>query len=190
MKNLTMQTGFTLVEIIVVIIILSVALTSITTILSSNTADSANTYYETRAIELAQAYSDEIMAHRFDEQSALDGIPPCDGLSTDDPAPSSPCTLLASFGTDADESSRSLFDDVDDYHGLDEGSGSATGAPLLNSAGGTRTGYENFRVEVSVTYAGDLAPLSAAKTDSKKVVVSVSQPNAERLDFTVYKSNF
>ncbi|MBT3428415.1 MAG: type II secretion system protein [Gammaproteobacteria bacterium] len=190
MKKLTPHAGFTLVEMIVVIIILAVSLTAITTILSSNTASSANTFFETRAIELAQAYSDEIMAHRFDEQSALDGVPPCDGLSTDDPVPSSPCTLLASFGGDTDETSRSLYDDVDDYHGLDEGSGSATGASLLNASGTTRTGYENFRVEVSVTYAGDLAPLSAAKTDSKKIVVSISQPNAQRLDFTVYKSNF
>lgn len=190
MKKLTRHAGFTLIEMIVVIIILAVALTAITTILSSNTTNSANTYFETRAIELAQAYSDEIMAHRFDEQSALDGVPPCDGLSTDDPVPSSSCTLLASFGADTDETSRSLYDDVDDYHGLDEGSGSATEAPLLNSAGATRTGYENFRVEVSVIYAGDLAPLSAARTDTKKIVVSISQPNTERLDFTVYKSNF
>ena len=41
----------------------------------------AYTYDETKAIELAQSYSSEIKAKRFDENSPVGGVPPCDGVS-------------------------------------------------------------------------------------------------------------
>ena len=72
---------------------------------------------------------------------------------------------------------------MDDFDDLDEGSGS--GNALLDAEGNTRAGYENFRVQVQVTYSGACcAALWQYVSDSKKVVLTVTQPNGEALDFT------
>ena len=56
--------------------------------------------------------------------------------------------------------------------------------------GNIRTGYENFRVQVQVTYSGDVAPRSGSVSDSKKVVLTITQPNGEALDFTFHRANY
>ena len=149
------QLGVTLVEMVVVIVILGIALTTITQMIGQNTVSGAYTYDETKAIELAQSYSSEIKARRYDENSPVGGVPPCDGVSG-----GNGCTANsnAALGPDTGESARTAFDDVDDYDDLDEGSGS--GNALLDAEGNTRTGYGNFRVQVQVTYSGDVAPRS------------------------------
>ena len=50
------QTGVTLVEMVVVIVILAIALTAVTQMIGQNTISGAYTYDETKAIELAQSY--------------------------------------------------------------------------------------------------------------------------------------
>jgi MSHA pilin protein MshD len=179
------QLGVTLVEMVVVIVILGIALTTITQMLAQNTVSGAYTYDETKAIELAQSYSSEIKAKRFDENSPVGGVPPCDGVSG-----GNGCTANsnAALGSDTGESARTAFDDVDDYDDLDEGSGS--GNALLDAEGNIRTGYENFRVQVQVTYSGDVAPRSGSVSDSKKVVLTITQPNGEALDFTFHRANY
>ena len=75
------QLGVTLVEMVVVIVILAIALTTVTQLISQNTVSGANTLDETKAIELAQSYLGEIKAKRYDENSPSGGVPPCDGVS-------------------------------------------------------------------------------------------------------------
>ena len=179
------QLGVTLVEMVVVIVVLGIALTAVTRIIGQNTISGASTYDETKAIELAQSLANEIKAKRFDENSPVGGVPPCDGVSG-----GNGCTANsnAALGPDTGESARTAFDDVDDYDDLDEGSGS--GNALLDAEGNTRTGYENFRVQVQVTYSGDVAPRSGSVSDSKKVVLTITQPNGEALDFTFHRANY
>ena len=50
------QFGVTLVEMVVVIVILGIALTTVTQMIGQNTVSGAYTYDETKAIELAQSY--------------------------------------------------------------------------------------------------------------------------------------
>ncbi len=73
------QRGVTLVEMVVVIVILAIALTTITQMVSQATVQGAYTHDETKAIELAQSYLAEIMSRRYDENSPVGGVPPCDG---------------------------------------------------------------------------------------------------------------
>ena len=181
--------GVTLVECVVVIVILAIALTTVTQMLSQNTISGAYTYDETKAVELAESMIGEIRSKRFDESSPVGGVPPCDGVSG-----ASACTISANLGPEAGETSspytRVNFDDVDDYDGVDEGSGSATGHDLLDVAGNQRSGYQNFRVQIAVSYSGNVAPRSAELTDSKKVQLTVTQPNGEALDFTFHVANY
>ena len=161
--------GVTLVEMVVVIVILAIALTTVTQLLSQTTVSGAYTYDETMAIELGQSYIAEITSKRYDENSPIGGVPPCGAPSA------AVCTT--SLGLDESES-RASYDDADDYNGL-------TDDPPMrqNSLGGVeaRPGYDNFQVDVSVTQASSVA---------KKITVTVTQPNDETIDFTVYKTNF
>ena len=160
------QTGVTLVEMVVVIVILAIALTTLTQMLSQVTVSGAYTYDETMAIELGQSYVSEIIGRRYDENSPLGGIPPCG-------APSA-AACSTSFN---DGESRASYDDVDDYDGLDELPQRVDGSGGVEA----REGYANFRVAVYV---------SQATSTAKRITVTITQPNSETIDLTVYKTNF
>jgi MSHA pilin protein MshD len=136
-KFAAQQRGLTLIELVAVIIILAIAMTGVTIAVSGAIARTSDTLIDTRAVALAQSYLDEILGKRFDENSAPRGIPPC----------RSDCSTV--LGPEPGET-RQGFDDVDDYHGLDEGDDPLN--PLRDSDGNTRAGYDNFRVQVTVRY--------------------------------------
>ena len=185
------QRGLTLIEMVLTIVILAISLIIITGILSSGVGRSSDTTLEIRSAALAQSYLDEILSKRFDERSHPRGIPPC----------RTNCTTFANFGPDSGEDDRSDYDDVDDYHELDEGQGQVN--PLQDSTGAERTGYENFRVRVSVRYmdvgasgteenlAVDLNDLDDDE-DAKVITVTVNYLNSgtEGIAYSAYKTNF
>lgn len=182
--------GFSLVEMVATIVILAIALVSVSFMVSRGLTESADTYDQTRTTALAQAYLEEILGRRFDEETHPSGSPPCFGLPSDSPTPDRPCTPEADFGPDGDENERQEFDDVDDFHGLDEGDG--TGGPLLDAEGNPRQGYDNFRVQVSLTYAGDQPPVNKSHpTHAKLITVTVIhtlQPDG--VEFGAFKGNY
>jgi MSHA pilin protein MshD len=189
-RQVKRQKGFTLIELVAVIIILAISLVGVTAAISGAISRSSDVLLETRAVALAQSYLDEILAKRFDERTAPRGIPPC----------RSNCTDEVNFGLDGGESDREDFDDVDDYHGLDEGLGQAN--PLQDAEGQTRLGYDNFRVRVSVRYlelgVGDTEENLASavndltdEKDAKLITVTVNHASVfSEWSFSVYKSNF
>lgn len=195
------QRGITLIELIAVIVILSIALISVTAGISAGLSRSADVMLETRAVALAQSYLDEILSRRFDERSSLRGIPPCRASG---PA----CTDEVNFGPDLggtcgvslNRECRAAYDDVDDYHGLDEGFEQTF--PLRDAEGTERVGYGNFRVRISVRYLqlglGEpednlttaLNDLDDAR-DAKHIRVTVTHlQRQEGWVFDVYKANF
>lgn len=195
------QAGLTLIELIVTIVVLGIALISLSGILQGGASRSSDITIQVRATALAQAYLDEILGKRYDERTPQRGVPPC---RTTAPAPRQ-CTAEASFGAnygspvESGENSRSRLDDVDDYHGMDEGDGQTL--PLQDAQGNTRTGYENFRVRVAVRYinlgGGEEEENLAVNNelddqyDAKLVTVTVSfRGDNTGWDFSAYKSNF
>lgn len=200
------QKGLSLVELVITIAILAIALVGLTSVLGGGLSQSAETLPNVRAVALAQSYLDEILSKRFDEQSRPNGIPPCRASST------RPCSTYRAcgdplaaglFGPDplgAGTEDRSRFDDVDDYHCLDEGDGQATA--LQDAEGSTRSGYDNFRVQVEVRYV-DVTPLTGTEAnlaqgaelddqyDAKLVTVSISHRSmSDTIQFSAYKANF
>ncbi len=184
------QHGLTLIELVAVIIILAVALVGVSAAISGAVSRSSDVLLETRAVALAQSYLDEILAKRFDERTAPRGIPPC----------RSNCTDEVDFGLDGGESDREDFDDVDDYHDLDEGLDQAT--PLQDAEGMDRLGYDNFRVRVTVRYlqlgvgqpeeelASEPNDLTDVQ-DAKLITVTVNHASMfSEWSFSVYKANY
>lgn len=189
------EKGLSLIELVVTISILAVSLTGITFMIQGGMSRSADTLLEVRSVALAQAYLDEILSKRFDEESQANGIPPCRSLG----GGPKPCTDEGSFGSDGE--TRAIYDDVDDYHGLAEGDGEAFG--LRDAQGMARSGYDNFHVAITVRYinlAGQdgeeedgLAQGSELNNqfDAKLITVSVShRTQSQALQFSAYKSNF
>lgn len=169
------QTGATLVEIIIAVALIGIALVPLTMSYSFTASHSADAMIEVRVVELGQAFMEEILSKRFDENSALGGAPPCSAVTT----------ACAAIGADPGES-RTTFDDVDDYDGLDE-------MPPRDSLGAVRPGYEGFRVEVAVAYASASEVTNYgldATTDLKRILVRVHPPSGSATEFEVYRGNF
>lgn len=169
-----------MVEMIVTIIILGIALITITSMMTNSLSSNANTYEETRMTALARSYLDEILSRRYDENSHPSGTPACDGGT---------CTDQMDFGPDSGEGARDKWDDVDDYHGLVEVDDTIT--DLEDAAGNPRTGYDGYTVEVTITYVGHLDPINKELTDAKLITVAVTSPlNPDPTEFQVFRANF
>ncbi len=169
------QNGATFVEIIIAIAIMGIALVPLTMSFAFTTSRSADAMIEVRVVELGQAYIEEVLSKRFEENSMVGGAVPCSSTTT-------PC---GSIGPEAGEV-RATFDDVDDYEGVDD-------QPPVDSLGVARNGYDRFRVEVSVAYAtGDevLAYGLDSASDLKRILVRVHPPSGNPTEFEVYRGNF
>lgn len=167
--------AFTLIEIIVTIVVTAIAFTAMSVWIFNANLSSVDPIISTRAAELGQAYLEEILAKRFDENTASGGILRCD--ESGQPVCSS------SFGAETGET-RAIFDDVDDYHNLlDNGA--------INALGQARTNYADFRVSVTVVYAGTELGLGAANNRyAKRIDVSVQHTSAGQFVFSAYRGNF
>ncbi len=173
------QSGFTLVEIIIGMVVLAISLTIISGILGPMYVKSADPWHQVRAAELGQGVMNEILSRSYDESSSRSGsLLRCD--ETGAPA----CSPEAAFGPDGAES-RASFDDVDDYHGLDQ-----TGDAIRNSLDESLAGlYNAYRVRVAVSYRGTELGL-ADNRRAKRIDVTVTTPTGFDILFSAYKGNW
>jgi MSHA pilin protein MshD len=100
-KNIVLQTGVTLIELIVFIVVVSIALLALTNVFNQAAMSNVDPLIRTRALEAAQSQLDEILALKYDANTPTGGIPAC-GSTTG---------AVCNNTTDGD------FNDVDDYHG-------------------------------------------------------------------------
>ena len=175
--------GFTLVELVITIAVMSVALLGVAYSLQYSAQHGADTLWQTKTVELAQAYSDEIISKRFDELTPVGGVPSCGS-----------CSAASTFGRGKDDSTevRGLlsgaatnnFDDVDDYHGLDDN-------PPIDAQGAVRSEYAGYRVQVTVSYAGTELGL-IDNHNAKRIQILVTPPITPltAVPFSVYRSNY
>jgi len=163
--------GFTLIEIIVSIVVFGILITLLIVGFAPNIRRGADPLFSMRAVELGQSYLEEILGKRFAENS-----PPGNGLRCGETGGPGACSAIG-----AEEAGHNSFDDVDDYNGLNE-------MPPIDSSGAPRAGYDNFRVQVSVSYAG--ADIGVNNTDAKRITVTVTDPSGNASLFSAYKANF
>lgn len=168
--------GFSLVEMVVSILIISIAMVGISSSLAFGLRHQSDGIWRTKAVALAEAYFEEISARRYDENTPNGGVPACSPTTTS-------CSTSANF---ADGEVRGDFDDVDDYNGISD-------MPPQDATGVTRSGYNNYRVSVDVAYAtaAQVAALGLADaTDAKIVTIRVTPPGQQDMEFTLLRSNY
>jgi MSHA pilin protein MshD len=200
------NTGFTLIELIITIIIMSFAAIIIIPYLSAVTHGPDPVLRE-KAIALGQAMMDEILAKKWDNDTASGGGPivTVETLSgargTDGTRNATlPGSLGPETGAPDNESptadDRTSWDDVDDYNGVSGPIGGIFFDQNGNAVPGTWTGFTRT---VSVSYVTINNPTiidattpagSASTTDTKRIIVTVTSPLGETFELVAVSCNF
>ena len=157
--------GATLIELVMTIVIISVAIAGVVGAFALISGRSADPLNQTRAVALAQIYMDEILSRRYDEDTPVGGAPREPG-----------CTI------NTEETDRADYDDVDDYNAI-------SGAAPENAEGTALVAdYASFQVTVTVQCAGD--EIGLATEDAKRIDLTVTDPSGQDYDFSVYRANY
>ena len=180
----TAQQGFTLIEIIVGIVVLSIAFSIFTTLIYPLANQTAKQVHQIKAAELGQSMINEIMAKAFDEKSDPGGgIDRC-GETVGTPPGLIECTTVLK---NEENDIRADFDDVDDYHNL------AIIGSLLSTNGALEDLYLGYKINVNVIndsdYDGDNDTADNIYT-AKLITVTVTTPQDFDFIFAVYRVNF
>ena len=157
------QRGVTLIDLIVIIVIVAIALPPMIGLLIQVTRQSTFGVTVTRANHLASTLFEEMRSKRGDENATA---------------------ASATLGPDPGET-RATYDDVDDYHGLDE-------SPPKDSLGTDLAGSGGFRQQVSVCYVAntDLDTCIGGPTLYKRITVTVTDPEGRASELVTMISNF
>jgi MSHA pilin protein MshD len=144
------ERGATLIELVISIVVISIAASAVLGVLSGTLGRSADGMVLTQAVSIAEAYLEEISLKSFADPDGIDG-----------------------------EATRTAFDDVNDYNGLvDDGARDQLGAPVAPLAQYTVTvtvtpstalagipAVAAERIDVRVTYPGNgVVALTGYKT--------------------------
>lgn len=210
------QRGISLIELVIFIVILSVALTGITLIYINTTRYSADPMVRIRSIELAQSTLEEILLKAYDDNTPVGGgCVQMSGVGTtlctsgvtpaSDPVAGTPLT--------AEEATRDLYDDVDDYHNklycgtnvvpANTACPALTCQPLQDESGtNISTQYSGFSVCIKLSYAGgagseidNVSMTTGTKNvvstnDAKRIDVTVTDPLNSRISLSAYRLNY
>ena len=176
--------GFSLIETVIGIVVLAISFTLLTNMIYPLVTESADQSHQIRAAELGQSFLNEISARAFDENSDMSGgILRCGEVGANN------CSTVL---TNEEGGDRTLFDDVDDYNGLD-----FTGSNIENSLGESLGDlYLGYRVTIEVCndagYDGscdDSTNFTLNRT-AKLITVTVTTPLDFSIRFATYKANF
>lgn len=148
------QRGVSLVELIVFLVVISVGLVALLNVFSQSMQTTNDPAINARALALAQAQLDDILARKFDENTPTGGVPACG-------SPGAPACLGIVPDTD--------YDDVGDYNGLSASPNGIDNLSVSVVEAGSELGLANdaarrITVTVVTPNAGSLV-LSAYKVN-------------------------
>lgn len=178
------ESGFTLIEIIIAIVVLSISLSIVSTLIVPAEQKSADQIHQVKAAELAQSLLNDISSRAFDHKSDMTG-----GRNRCDETGPVACTAGDKLGPEdgngdrinAGEDDREDYNDVDDFHEY-----ASNDDALDNSLGES---YSSFKIYVDVQYAGLELGLADNKL-AKRITVTVTTPLGTEIKFATHKANF
>ncbi len=155
--------GMTLIELVIAIVVISVALTGVLLVFNQTVRHSADPMVTEQALAIAQSYLEEIMLQPFSEP----------------PNTTAPCNPGA-LGPQPGET-RATYDDVGDYNGLvDSPPRDQFDTPM--NPGSSLIDLSRYTVRVTVTCA---ALNGIPATQAERVNVNVTSTGAPWLDLTL-----
>ena len=147
------QSGVTLIELIVSIVIISIALGGILLLFVGTMKTSADPMVRAQGLAIAQSYMDEIMMQAY--------------LPVANPVVNATC----SDGDPPEKSNRATYNDVEDYHNLSDTGAHDQNGCLIDLLAGYAV---SVQVISSCTVALCGAQMNAV--NAKKITVTVSHP--------------
>lgn len=173
--------GFTLIELVIGIIVFSIALVLFTSLIVPQAIRSVDPIFQVRAAELGQSIINEISSKSFDEKSDRTG-----GSNFCDAA----CIGSINLGPDGSET-RASFDDVDDYNGLTVSDAEIKNALDQTTVLAGSNLYQGFSVNVRVVYDANMDGVADTIVGNTKLItVTVTTPNDEDIIFSTFRSNY
>ena len=187
--------GFTLVELVIGITLISVVLVTLVSFVAPLNQRSVDPLWQVRSVTLAQSLFSEMSSKAFDENSITSNGRKACNHNID-------CTQASALGSDASESRRT-YDDIDDYHNL-----VLTGAQISNSGEETLTQdvidlFLGFSAQINVFYDDNQDGINDADTDNdgtidvagyignqKLIRITVFTPDEQPIVFATYRANF
>lgn len=178
------QKAFTLVELVVGMVVISIAFVLLSTMLFPQAERAADTLHRVRSAELAHSIFNEIWGKRYDQNTnANGGVPACGAPAK--PAfglPAGlPCTVSTALGPDTVAGvteTRNNYNDVDDYTGL------TINSNMLNSSETYAERYINYGLEVIVAYN------NLPNLNTKLITINITTPKGEVMTFNAIRSNY
>lgn len=191
--NTRPQSGMTLIELIIVIVIMGIAMTIFTTALIPQIQNASSFHYQSRAVSLGQSMMSQILARNFDHYvDPNGGLIRCGETALSAP----PCLTGTDLGADDGEPTPATFNDVDDYIGCwytDNTKASCAVNPhyeLRDIFGSDATNdYRNFRVEVQVTVSQNSAS-GIPKMKRVQLDVFAGNSTTRTLRLVGYRGNY
>ncbi len=144
--------GFTLIEVIMVIVLLGIMLPGIMMYFIQGVKDSVDSQRRTTAIFLAEGLMEEIRSKRWDEVAVINAT----------------CSNASVIGTDAE--ARIGYDDIDDFNNLNN-------TPPIDSQGAAMAAiYAAFQQQVTISYVNPAALDTAVggPTCYKRILVTIT----------------
>lgn len=181
MNSRSCNRGFSLIEIIFALVVLSLGVAAFLTLINQSVRHSADPMALQQANAIAQSYLEEAMLNAFCDP---------DDFSTDCPTActaSNACTACSTLETASGNPDRPNFDDVCDYGAINDTSGARS---QNNTA---ITGLGAYNVDVSVDDSGvTVNGVSSATGRIVRVDVTVTHDTIPSLNVVVsgYKANF
>ena len=190
--------GFTLIEIIIGIVVLSIALTGGLSLLISQVDAYRDPLIKEKSVQIAKRVVHEIQIRAYDEKSDIGGgIFRCSetvgGISLGD------CSAEAEYGTDPGELMLDTLDDVDDFDTAKlcpklSGSYSCSDNYLpvvyfFSDAAATQKKYNDYYAGFLVKIEVVPAKISGDADSAKKITVTVRQSDGLEIEYSFIKAN-
>ncbi len=175
------ERGFTLVELLMFIVIVSVALGAVMSLFAQTSARSADPMLRRQALAIAESLLEEV------QLMPLTFCDP-DDANVDTATSSAGCASLAeATGPESGETrfAAPQFDHVSDYHGY--AMTPATTGGIKDITDTAISGLSGYSASVSVAAAA-LGTITAASGDAMRITVSVTDPGGNVITLDGYRS--
>jgi MSHA pilin protein MshD len=186
-RRLRFQHGVTLVELIMFMVIVSIALAGILQVMRMTTANSADPLRRKQALMIAEALLEEV------RQAGFTYCDPTSG-NVDTAQKTADCLLKEDFGIEPGTSALRPFDNVNDY-GAPGGAAVASfndGSGALADALGRRMDVTGYSATVAVIpdTLGDIPAGAGADSDALRIRVTVSFDKGDPVVLDGYRARY
>ncbi len=152
--------GFSLIELIVFIVVVSISLVALLGIMNQFITGNVDPAVQARALECAQAKMDQIWGRKFDDSTPSGGLPPCGSFESG----LSACTGI---------SPEASFNDIGDYHNTTDTSWENCSINVM---------VEDAGQELGLTAAED--------AQVRRITVTSNSSGGGQVVLSAYRANF